>query len=724
MMNNKQKKKQIVSERNVTMIKKILLTLTAIISVFILSLIGYMTIIFLGDYAIDEKKLVFPSATKLVDESGNEISKMYREDREIVSITDIPKHVQQAFVAVEDARFYEHSGIDIKAIGRAVYKDLLARAKVEGGSTITQQLAKNVFLTNDKSFLRKTKELTIALSLENKYTKDQILEMYLNHIYFGHGAYGIQSASKTYFNKNVADLTIDEAATLAALPKAPNTYSPIKNPDKAKGRRDVVLSLMQKNGYLTAEDTVRYQGKTIAVEPKQLQKEPAYATYTDMIIEEAEKKYNLSYDELLEGGYTIVVPLNTKAQKAAYEEFQQASNFPGKDDKVQGAFVLMDSKTGGIQAAVGGRNYENRGLNRVHVKRQPGSTMKPPLVYAPALETGNYTPYSLLKNEQMTFGEYKPHNYDNRYSTDITMYDAIKTSANIPAVWLLNEIGIDESKSYLEKMDMATEDNGLSIALGGLSEGYTPLEMTKAYRAFSEDGKVVEPYMITEIKNRHGEMIGEHEKKEVEVYSKQTAWNMTRMLESVVKEGTAKEGTYNGALAGKTGSTNIPHVKNGTKDAWFVGYTPNVVGAVWMGYDKTDENHYLVGGSNYPTQVMKKVLSKLDGNAQPAFAKPDDVEELEPPIYLHEVNDVEADLTFTPLGLFTVKLTWTPSKDERVEYHVYRVDGDKGTLEGKVTGKGAYEVTFVNAFRPPSFYVVPYNPQTNQEGTKSKIVTP
>jgi penicillin-binding protein 2A len=723
-MNNKQKKKKVISKKNIAMIKKVLIGLAAVIGVFVLSLVGYMVIIFLGDYGIDEKKLVFPSATKLVDESGNEISKMYREDREIVAITDIPKHVQQAFIAVEDARFYEHSGIDIKAIGRAVYKDILARAKVEGGSTITQQLAKNVFLTNDKSFLRKTKELTIALSLENKYTKDQILEMYLNHIYFGHGAYGIQSASKTYFNKNIWDLTVDEAATLAALPKAPNTYSPIKNPDKARDRRNVVLSLMQKNGYLTAEDTVRYQGKTIATQPKQLQKEPAYATYTDMIIKEAEEKYNLSYDELLEGGYTIVVPLNTKAQKVAYAEFQDANNFPGKDKNAQGAFVLMDSKTGGIRAAIGGRDYENRGLNRVYVKRQPGSTMKPPLVYAPALETGEYTPYSLLKNERMAFDDYKPHNYDNRYSPDITMYDAIKSSANIPAVWLLNEVGIKESKTYLEKMNMGIEDNGLSIALGGLSEGYTPLEMTKAYRAFAEGGKVVEPYVITEIKNRHGEIIGEHEKKEAEVYSKQTAWNMTRMLESVVKEGTGKAGTYDGALAGKTGSTNIPTIKNGTKDAWFVGYTPDVVGAIWMGYDKTDDQHYLVEGSNYPTKMMKDILSEIDDNAKPVFAKPDDVEELDAPIRLGDVTDMKADMTFTPLGLFTIKLAWTPLADERVEYHVYRVDGEEAKLEGKVTGEGHYEVKFVNAFHPPSFYVVPYNPQTNQEGTKSNIARP
>ncbi|WP_188388774.1 transglycosylase domain-containing protein [Priestia taiwanensis] len=706
------------------MIKKILIGVAAVIGVFVLSLVGYMTIIFLGDYGIDEKKLVFPSATKLVDESGNEISKLYREDRELVAISDIPAHVQQAFVAVEDARFYEHSGIDLKAIARAVYKDILARAKVEGGSTITQQLAKNVFLTNDKSLLRKTKELTIALSLENKYTKDQILEMYLNHIYFGHGAYGIQSASKTYFNKDVSELTVDEAAVLAALPKAPNSYSPIKNPDKAKGRRDVVLSLMAKHGYITAEDAVRYQGKTIAVHPKQLQKEPAFATYTDMIIQEAEEKYSLSYDELLEGGYTIVIPLNTKAQKAAYEEFKNPKNFPGKDANAEGSFVLMDSKTGGIQAAIGGRNYENRGLNRVYVKRQPGSTMKPPLVYAPALETGEYTPYSLLRNEQMTFDEYKPHNYDNRYSTDITMYDAIKNSTNIPAVWLLNEVGIKESKTYLEKMDMGIDDNGLSIALGGLSEGYSPLEMAKAYRTFAEGGKMVEPYVINEIRNRHGEIVGEHDKKEVDVYSKQTAWHMTRMLEAVVKEGTAKAGTYNGALAGKTGSTNIPGIKNGMRDAWFVGYTPNLVGAVWMGYDKTDDQHYLVGGSNYPTTVMKNILSEIDADATPAFAKPDDVEELDAPIRLDLLKDVEADLTFTPLGLFTAKITWTPLPDERVEYRVYRVDGEEAKLEGSVTGEGHYEVSFVNAFRPPSFYVVPYNPQTNQEGEKSKVVTP
>lgn len=243
------------------MVKKSLIALGVLIGSLIIGFFAYLFIILAGDYVIDEKALVMDSATLLVTEDGDKITKIYDENREIVSIEDIPKHVQEAFVAVEDSRFYKHNGIDVKAISRAIYKDILAGGKVEGGSTITQQLAKNVFLSHEKSWFRKTKEAVIAINLERRYPKDKILEMYLNQIYFGHGAYGIQLAAKTYFNKDVSDLTVAEGAMLAGLPKAPNYYSPLKHPKEAKDRRDLVLALMEKQDYLSPSETVRAQGK-------------------------------------------------------------------------------------------------------------------------------------------------------------------------------------------------------------------------------------------------------------------------------------------------------------------------------------------------------------------------------------------------------------------------------------------------------------------------------
>lgn len=704
--------------------KKLLIATSAVAFTILLSLFGYLLIIYAGDYVIDEKMLVMNSATKLVDKDGELITKLFLENRDLVPIEEVPEHVQNAFVAVEDTRFYQHHGIDLRAIFRALYKDIMAGSKVEGGSTITQQLAKNVFLSNDKTWLRKTKEVIIAINLEKKYSKSALLEMYLNRIYFGHGAYGVQAASKLYFNKNVSELSVEEGALLAGIPKAPSTYSPILNVDKSKNRRDLILSIMETRGYLKAEEAVRYQGKTIQLDIHQLSNEPALMTYIDMIFLEANTRYGLSNEELLRGGYTITVPLKRNIQEMAYTLFQDSEYFPGTDGEVEGAFVLMDNKTGGVIAAIGGRNYVQRGINRVNVKRQPGSTIKPLAVYGPALEESKFEPYSMLVDQQLSYGDYEPRNYNNVYKNKISMYDALIESANAPAVWMLDQLGIDIGKKYLSKTGIAIPDSGLSIALGGLEEGITPLDMVKAYRAFATEGNIIQPHVITKIVDRNLKVIGEAAHEEKNVFSKQTAWYMTRMLEGVVDEGTAKSGNYTGALAGKTGTTNLPGKEKAIKDAWFVGYTPSVVGAVWMGYDRTDEQHYLKGGSVYPTRLFKEILEKSELTKEVSFTLPSDVAELEPPIRLKEVTDLSATISFKPFGLFTVTLNWTPATDQRIEYRIYKKQHNKITYVASVDGKGTINLENVNIFSMPSYYVVPFNNQTEEEGKQSNTVRP
>ncbi|WP_077617178.1 transglycosylase domain-containing protein [Bacillus sinesaloumensis] len=704
--------------------RKLFLLFFTVVGSFVLGLFGYLLIIYAGDYVIDDKKLVMNSATKLVSKDGQFITKLYYENRDIVQIKDIPEHVQQAFIAVEDTRFYKHHGIDLQAIGRAVYKDIVAGGKVEGGSTITQQLAKNVFLTNEKTFLRKTKELIIAINLEEEYSKQELLEMYLNQIYFGHGAYGIQSASKFYFNKNASDLTVEEGALLAAIPKAPSRYSPVLNPEKSIQRRDLVISLMEKRGFLQPEEAVRVQGKTVALDIQEVERDPALLTYIDMVFDEAKTRYKLSNEELLRGGYTITVPLHMEIQKTAYELFKDKKNFPGVDDNVEGAFVLLDNETGGVLASIGGRHYVSRGINRVLVKRQPGSTIKPLAVYGPALEENEFEPYSMLVDKKLSYGEYEPSNYSGIYKGKISMYDAVIESANAPAVWMLDRLGIDTAKEYLTKTGITIPDQGLSIALGGLQEGISPIAMAKAYRAFARDGKVIEPHVISKIEDRDGKVIGEAPKHETEAFSKQTAWYMTRMLEGVVDSGTARVGSYSGALAGKTGTTNLPGVENGIKDAWFVGFTPTVVGAIWMGYDSTNSNQYLKSGSASPTKLFKKILDHSELKNMTAFSTPKDVEELEPPIRLSEISDVKANLSFKPLGLFTVSLKWKPSVDERIEYRIYEENSKSVKYVGSVRGIGEYEIENVNIFSMPSYFIVPYNSLTNEEGSYSKAVKP
>ncbi|MEM5661426.1 penicillin-binding transpeptidase domain-containing protein [Bacillus cereus] len=307
----------------------------------------------------------------------------------------------------------------------------------------------------------------------------------------------------------------------------------------------------------------------------------------------------------------------------------------------------MDNRTGGIKAAIGGRKYVPRGFNRVFAKRQPGSVLKPLIVYAPALETKKYNPYSLLTNERNSFEGYEPRNYNHEYSKEMTMYDAILESANVPAVSLLNELGVEEGKQYLEKGNVHIADAGLSTALGGLKNGVSTFDLVKMYRSFLANGNIIEPHVIDKVLNRHGAVIGESPKVETKIFSKQTAWYMTKMLEGVVKEGTARVGVYNGALAGKTGTTSLPNDDKGARDMWFVGYTPNLVGAVWIGYDRTDKEHQLQGESASATKLFKKILTKANVEHKEKFMKPEGVETIGAPIRLRKIEDVKMKLSFS-----------------------------------------------------------------------------
>ncbi|UOE96364.1 PBP1A family penicillin-binding protein [Alkalihalobacillus sp. LMS39] len=703
--------------------KKKLLVGTTILAGMFFSLTLYLTILFSGDYVIDDKMLVMNSTTKIVSEDGEELAKLFIENREVASIHDIPEHVQDAFVAIEDARFYEHQGIDFRAIGRALYRDILAGAKVEGGSTITQQLAKNTFLTHDKTWLRKTKEVIIAMNLERRYSKDELLEMYLNRIYFGHGAYGIQAAATLYFNKDVSELTVEEGALLAGLPKAPNNLSPINDIEKSQQRRDVVLNVMHNRGYLSAEEVVRLQGKTVALNVNRINENEAFLTYIDMVLDEAEQRYHLSNEEVFSGGYSIIVPMDKQLQEASFELIRQNQFFPNGNEDAQSAVVMMDVDSGGILAVQGGRDYVAKGLNRVHAKRQPGSAFKPLAVYGPALEE-QLNPYSILKDELIDYDGYTPRNANREYEGEVTMYDAVTHSLNAPTVWLLNELGVKHSHSYLEQLGVGIKDDGLAVALGGLTEGVSPLQLTKAYRAFAKEGKVVDPYFIEEIYDANGELVGRAVHEETPVFSKQTAWYMTKMLESVVTSGTGQNGSTSQAVAGKTGTTTYDEVDGGIRDAWFVGYTENVVGAVWMGYDATTPTTYLRGGSSYPTALFKNVIDSVDDTRKSyTFSMPDGLQDLDDPIHFVSIDDLEGALTFRGSGFVGVQLQWTPSSDDRLQYHVYEVTKEETELVTTVTGVGEVTIGSINPFSIPDYIVVPYNPQTEREGDPSNQIT-
>ncbi|QKS73198.1 PBP1A family penicillin-binding protein [Paenalkalicoccus suaedae] len=697
------------------MMKKITFSIIFILLVSIAGVTTYLGIILFGNYAIDETDLIMKESTTITDTDGQEITRLFTENREVVGIDEIPTHVREAFIAVEDQRFMQHTGIDFRSIGRALYRDIMTQSAAEGGSTITQQLAKNVFLSPEKSILRKTEEVLIAINLEHRYSKEEILEMYLNRIYFGHGAHGIQAASKLYFDKDVSELAVEEGALLAALPKGPNLYSPFIDAENSKQRRDVVLRLMQQQEYITAEETVALQGRTIPTEQHSIVANPAHLTYVDLVIDEAVDTYGISETAILEGGYEIVVAMNQEMQESSYNQFQQAATFPEapESNPVQGSFVLLDNETGGVTAVQGGRDYVRKGFNRVTALRQPGSTFKPIAVYAPALESGNYHPYSLLSDEEQAFGDYTPTNLSGSYSGEMSMYDALRDSINMPSVWLLDQIGVDYAKRFLALQQMNLDESGLGIALGGLTDGVSPMQIAAAYRTFANDGLYSEPYFIEAIYDRDGELVAQVDREEVQVMSEQTAWYMTRMLESVVTEGTGQAGSFDGALAGKTGTSQ------GTRDIWFAGFTPEESGVVWMGQDRTIEGEEITMSSSSAVQAFKSILSS-DSDRLMAFERPEGITDLEDPIRFVAISDLEADMS---PGLFggTIDLRWSESDDDRLHYRIYKVENGDRSFVDEVVGDGSYTISRVNFFSSSTYVVVPFDPLTNREGDASNL---
>lgn len=556
--------------------------------------------------------------TIIYDRYGRVASKIMLSNREEVKFQQIPPDLIHAVIATEDRRFYEDGGFDYIGTLRALWVNLLAGKTVQGGSTLTQQLAKNEFLTQDRTLERKLKEFLYAEKIARTYTKNQILEMYLNRIYFGEGAWGIKQAARIYFGKDVNQLTLGESAMLAGMIKAPSALSPYKHFNQAIERRNVVLRLMKEQGYITEQQMKQAENQDIVLERKN--QDPyngKYPWYVDAIIQEAISKYGLTANEVLHGGLRIYTELDPRMQQAAEAVYNDESLFPPskRDQLIQSGAVMLDPSTGGIRALVGGRGeYVFRGFNHAtQLKRQPGSALKPLAVYTPALENG-WQIGSILKDEPMDFGGYRPQNHDGRYLGQRTMYEAVIDSANVPAVWLLQQIGIDKGVDALERFEipLTAEDRQLGLALGGLIEGTSPLKMAQAFAVFPNNGMMVEAHTIRKIETADGEQLGRWYKKVTRVTSKNVAQAITYLLRGVVVEGTGKQAQIPGReVAGKTGTTEMSGTNNGNKDNWFIGYTPQLVGAVWLGYDKTDAQHYLnTAGGDSAAVIFREMMSR------------------------------------------------------------------------------------------------------------------
>ncbi len=541
------------------------------------------------------------ASSQVFDIKGRLITTIHAEENRLpVSLDQVPENLQHAFLAAEDIRFYDHHGIDPRGIMRAIFANITHNGIAQGGSTITQQLARNAFLTQNRTLERKFQEAILALQIEREYTKPEILQMYMNQIYFGEGAYGIQTAANIYFGKTVSDLDLAQCALLAGLPQSPNYYSPFSNLEAAKIRQATVLNQMAKYGFISQEDADAAKAADLGLRSQESLKQirgsraSYFISYIEQIISD---KYDA--EALYKEGLKIYTTLDLDMQEAAERSLE--ANLPDFYTDAnglrqpQGAIVAIDPHNGHILAMVGGRGTDhfNRATQAV---RQPGSAFKP-FVYISAVEKG-MTPGTIVDDSPITIAGWSPQNYSRTFSGKMTLRQALMNSVNVPAVKIAQEVGMHNILANAENMGISTlvfkggnNDENLAAALGGLTQGVTPLDMASAYGVLANSGVHMEPLAIIRIVDRNGNVLEENTAKGTQVISQKTAYIVTNMLESAVLHGTGGNAYIGRPMAGKTGTTDD------TKDAWFVGYTPDVAAAVWMGDDFDGTLQGLTGGT-------------------------------------------------------------------------------------------------------------------------------
>lgn len=548
-------------------------------------------------------------STVIYDKNNEEAGKLFGQKGTFITLDKVSPSIQEALISTEDRSFMTHHGYDVKGLFRAVVGKA-SFGKIGGGgggSTITQQLAKNAYLTQDPTMTRKARELFLAIEIEKKYDKQQILEMYLNNSYFGNGVWGVEDAAHKYFGVSASEVTAGEAATLVGMLKGPGIYNPLDYIDNAVNRRNTVLQLMVNNGKLSqgaADEQAQIDMRTLLNDNYSDQNSDyRYPYYFDAVIDEAVNTYGLNEEDLLNKGYKIYTALDQNYQVAMQQTYGNDALFPPNAEDgamVQSGSVTLDPKTGGVQAVVGGRGeHVYRGFNfATQTKRSPGSSLKPISVYTPALESG-MKPNSILEDKPQSY--YPAENYSRTNSGEVTMYQALGESLNLPAVWTLHKIGLDKGFEKTEKfgVPLAKEDKYYGLALGGLKTGVSPLTMANAYSPFANGGVQSEAHLITKIIDATGAVIEDNTNaKSKQLITKETADQMTSMLLGVFSSGTGVNADPAGyVMAGKTGTTETNFDTDKTNDQWVVGYTPDVVIATWLGFDQTSKSHYLQGSS-------------------------------------------------------------------------------------------------------------------------------
>ena len=568
------------------------------------------------------------TATTVYDANDAAVGALYGSERRIwVGLSSVPRHVQQAFVAAEDLRFYSHHGVDFHRLLGALWQDLRTLSYAQGGSTITQQLIKLTHLSQVKTISRKAQEIVLALQLERVMDKEHILEAYLNAVYFGHGAYGIEAASNTYFDKPTSKLTLAEGALLAGVIKSPSSYAPHLNMEKAIARRNSILKIMEQNGMITPKQRREAQAEAVKLAADD-GNGARFAWYMDTVLGEAMSVLHVDADELMSGGYGIHTALNPRMQATAEALFEDGARFPtdGKDGTpVEAALVALDTESGALQAVIGGRRYDvQRGLNRATaMRRQPGSAFKPVSTYAAAIDACGYLPSSIVDDTPRTFsGGYRPGNAGGTSYGPVTLREALSRSLNVATVDLAERISVPTVRSYAQRFGLPLDaaDANLSLALGSLTYGVSPAQLGAAYCALANGGACVTPHAIRSIEDSEGHVLYRFPENMRRAVAPETAYMVTDMLKTAATKGSARALSSCGLpVAGKTGT--VAEGRDGTRDIWTVAYTPDAAVCVWMGFDNPGTGNRLAGsegGSGYPASLcaayLGSVSSQLSGS--------------------------------------------------------------------------------------------------------------
>lgn len=591
--------------------------LLIIVGVTVLAVGGYL--FYLAKTAnVGDLQAALKATTVIYDKDSQEAGTLSGQKGTYVELDAISDDLEKAVVATEDRTFYKNSGINYQRTILA----LLTLGKSGGGSTITQQLAKNAFLTQAQTISRKAREYFLALEINKKYSKSEILTMYLNNAYFGNGVWGVEDASQKYFGTSAANLTLDEAATLAGMLKGPEIYNPYYSVENATNRRNTVLQAMvdaKAIDQATADSAAAvdmssrlsdtYAGK---------QSNYAYPSYFDAVIAEAIERYGLTESDIINNGYRIYTEMDQNSQASMQLIYDDESLFPTSSvdgSSAQSASVALDPKTGAVRALVGrinsGENASFRSFNfATQSARSPGSTIKPLVAYSPAVAAG-WSIDTELDNHTETYGSYTLHNYDFSTSDTVPMYQALARSLNLPAAYTVNKLGIDKAVEYGNKfgLDMNSADKVLGLAIGsGVSTN--PLQMAQAYGTFANGGVMQDAHLITRIESANGTTIAAHQESGTRVIDKSVADKMTSMMLGTYTNGTGVNAdVYGYDIAGKTGTTETSFDANFINDQWIIGYTPDLVISQWVGFEKTDESHYIDNSNSWMAPVVFQTVA-------------------------------------------------------------------------------------------------------------------